>query len=195
MSDSPENSGVPGPPQPLGADGATPANEPDQQTPNETTEGAAAAAPPPPPPATQAAPPPPPADAGPPPPPPVAPAGATPPPPGPPPGGGAGARSDNTLMLVLAYLGPLALIPFLVETEDKEVQWHAKNGLLLFAASIVIGLFIGVLSMIPFVGCITFLLYIPYVLGWMVLTILCIVKATKGERYLIPGLSQYADQF
>ena len=44
-------------------------------------------------------------------------------------------------MIVLSYLGLLALIPLLVEKNDKEVQWHAKHGLVLLVAEIV--LFIG----------------------------------------------------
>ena len=48
--------------------------------------------------------------------------------------------------IVLAYLGPLALIPFLVEKEDQEVQWHAKHGLVLTGAAIVLSLIVGVIS-------------------------------------------------
>ena len=39
--------------------------------------------------------------------------------------------SDRTIMLVLSYLGILALIPLLMKKDDPEVQWHAKNGLAL----------------------------------------------------------------
>ena len=58
-----------------------------------------------------------------------------PPPPGggytppPAPAGGAPASSDRTMMVALSYLWILALIPLLMKKEDKEVQWHAKNGL------------------------------------------------------------------
>ena len=41
-------------------------------------------------------------------------------------------------MLVLAYLGLLALIPLLTEKDDKEVQWHAKHGLVQFFAWIIL---------------------------------------------------------
>src|SRR5207237_342824 len=62
----------------------------------------------------------------------------TPPPPPPPPpaGGGTAPGSDRTLMVVLSYLWILALIPLLTKKDDKEVQWHAKNGLCILGAEI-----------------------------------------------------------
>jgi len=32
-------------------------------------------------------------------------------------------------------------------------------------------------------------------LAWMVVTILSIMKAVKGERFKIPGISDFADKF
>jgi uncharacterized membrane protein len=103
-------------------------------------------------------------------------------------------------MLVLAYLGPLALIPFLLEKEDKEVQWHAKHGLVLLAAEIVlwIALFIveGIGSAIfsP-LGCAFVIINLGLSLALLVLHVACIVKAVQGDRLIIPQVSQYADRF
>ena len=41
-------------------------------------------------------------------------------------------------MIVLSYLWLLALVPLLVEKEDNEVQWHAKHGIVLMVAEIVL---------------------------------------------------------
>ena len=49
-------------------------------------------------------------------------------------------------MIVLAYLGPFALIPFLVEKTDAEVQWHSRHGLVLFGADIVISILLTIIS-------------------------------------------------
>ena len=119
---------------------------------------------------------------------------ATPPPAAPkPPAGG----SDNrNLMIVLAYLWILALIPLLTEKEDRDLQWHAKHGLVLTAVEIIFWVVVGLLNaMSGFVGC---LLMPLYILGWVAilgLHIVCIVKGVKGERVTIPGISQYADRF
>ena len=68
------------------------------------------------------------------PPPPAPPAPPVAPPQPPPPAG-----QRNTGMLVLSYLGLLALIPLVVEKNDKDVQWHAKHGLVLTGLFLVAG--------------------------------------------------------
>ncbi len=96
-------------------------------------------------------------------------------------------------MLILAYLGPFALIPFLVEKEDPEVFWHAKHGLVLFGADIVISILLAIVSAVTGgCGCI---FTIPVWIIVMVVHIVCMVKAVNGQRFLIPGLSDFADKF
>jgi uncharacterized membrane protein len=109
--------------------------------------------------------------------------------------------SDNrSIMIVLSYLGLLALIPLLVEKDDKEVQWHAKHGLVLAAVevAVMIGLMVigGVLGAISGgLGCIFGLLWPVFMLAILVIHILSIVKGLNGQRFLIPGISEYADRF
>ncbi len=116
----------------------------------------------------------------------------------------AGAQSANrTIMIVLSYLWLLALIPLLVEKNDREVQWHAKHGIVLLVAEIVIwiALFIvqTVIGHIPFLGCLMALigLLVGFVLWCAVILVhvVCIVKGVNGQRFIIPYVSQYADQF
>ncbi len=59
------------------------------------------------------------------------------------------ATSPNaSVMIVLAYLWPLAVVPLLVEKNDPEVQWHAKHGIVLMVAEIVVFAAFGVLTSI-----------------------------------------------
>ena len=123
-----------------------------------------------------------------------------PPPPLPPPSaGGPGYVSPNrTIMLVLAYLGILAVIPLVVEKDDQEVQWHAKHGLVLLVADIALLILISVLgSVLSFVdigctGCI--LSWIASVVIFIV-HIMAMMKALNGQRLIIPGLSEFANRF
>ena len=111
-------------------------------------------------------------------------------------------KKDNTLMLVLSYLGILFLIPLLTEKEDPDVQWHAKHGMVLFIAEII--LFIGVGFILLFLGFIPVIKYIARFLGcllWfvmpvgiLVLHIILIMKATKGERMKIPVITDYVSK-
>ena len=120
----------------------------------------------------------------------------TPPPPPtgtPPP---AGSVSPNRgIMLILAYLGIFAVIPFAVEKNDPEVQWHAKHGLVLFVAELILFAILGVLSQIPFLGCIAVFVFPLLGLAILLFHIYLIVKANNGERVLVPGISEYANRF
>ena len=62
------------------------------------------------------------------------------------------ASPNRTVMLVLSYLGILALVPLLVEKEDSEVQWHAKHGLIMLGSWIVLFVALGMLCFLPGIG-------------------------------------------
>lgn len=117
----------------------------------------------------------------------------TPPPPPATPGG---ASANRGLMLVLAYLGPLAVIPLVTEKEDSEVQWHAKHGLVLFVAELVICVALFILfHVIPFMVCLGVFFLPIFWLAVLVVHIICIIKANNGQRFKLPVLSDYADRF
>lgn len=106
--------------------------------------------------------------------------------------------SDNDnrgIMIVLSYLWILALVPFLVETEDQEIRWHAKHGLVLLGAEIILFIVLSVLMSVPLLGCIIIPIWLVISLGVLILHIVCIVKGIQGQRFLIPQLSQFADKF
>ncbi|HET9228446.1 MAG TPA: hypothetical protein VFR31_17350, partial [Thermoanaerobaculia bacterium] len=94
--------------------------------------------------------------------------------------------------------GLLAVIPLLVEKEDKEVQWHAKHGLVLFFVWIIIGFALGLLGgMMSFVdmgcgGCI-----MQWILGIVILVVhvMAIIKGLNGQRLIIPGVSDFVNRF
>jgi uncharacterized membrane protein len=129
-----------------------------------------------------------------PPPPPTSPPPQGPPPPSPPAAGGA--SSNRNLMIALAYLWILAVVPLVVEKEDQEVQWHAKHGLVLFGVEIILYIVFGmILSVIPFVGCISLPIVMLVGVAFLVIRILCIVKGINGERFLVPGISDLVQKF
>lgn len=122
------------------------------------------------------------------------PTSATPPPP--PASSGAGESSNRGLMIALSYLWLLALIPLLVEKEDGEVQWHAKHGLTLLVAEVVLWIVFAILSMaLGPLACVLAIVQMVLFIAIVVVHIICIVKGVNGDRFLVPGISQYADRF
>ncbi|MDH3746104.1 MAG: hypothetical protein OES47_13480 [Acidobacteriota bacterium] len=121
----------------------------------------------------------------------------TPPPPPEEPSSGSGGQSSNRgLMVALSYLWLLALVPLLVEKDDAEVQWHAKHGIVLMVAEIGLWIVFALLSMVlgP-LACALAIFQLLIFLAILVVHVICIVKGVNGERFLLPGISQYADRF
>ena len=125
----------------------------------------------------------------------------TPPPPPPPGGGYTGGPSagggDRTIWLVLSYLGILSLIPFFGKKDDPEVRWHAKNGVALFGAEVVVWVVLFIVGIVLRNSCSSAIL-IPINcvvwIGFLVISIICIVKAVGGQRYRIPIITDYAEK-
>ena len=90
-------------------------------------------------------------------------------------------------MIVLAYLWPLALVPLLVEKNDPDVQWHAKHGLVLMIAELI--LIFGYIMMTSIVSLATLglgcVLSLFLVFGWVAILALHVVAILKGvsKRY------------
>jgi uncharacterized membrane protein len=110
-----------------------------------------------------------------------------------------GPSPNRGVMIVLAYLWPLALVPLVLEKQDPEVQWHAKHGLVLMIAELILLFgYIMITSIVSLatlgLGCV---LSIFLVFGWvgvLALHVVAILKGVNGGRLIIPGLSDYADR-
>jgi uncharacterized membrane protein len=115
--------------------------------------------------------------------------------PPPPPAGGAAGGNRDTAMLILSYLWFLSIIPLVVKKEDPEVQWHAKNGLVFAIAYTAIEVIFFIIGhFFPLIGCLVSLIPCLIACGYLVVMILGIVKATSGQRFRLPILSDYADK-
>jgi uncharacterized membrane protein len=108
--------------------------------------------------------------------------------------------SNRNIMIVLSYLWLLALVPLLVEKQDREVQWHAKHGIVLMVAEIVLWILVTIITtLIGFVsvalGCVVSLLTFGLWIAILVVHVMAIIKGINGGRFLIPGVSEYANRF
>lgn len=107
----------------------------------------------------------------------------------------AGSSPTRPWLLVLAYLALLGFIPLLAARHDREVRWHARNGLLLFAAVVSTGVaatLIGIL--VPSLSCLYAVAMLIVSLLYVLVVILAVVKALEGERLMIPWISVHASR-
>jgi hypothetical protein len=110
------------------------------------------------------------------------------------------ASPNRGVMILLAYLWPLAIVPLVVEKQDAEVQWHARHGLVLMAAELVLlfalSFLTGMASMAMLgLGCALSLFAVLVWTAIVIVHIIAILKGLAGTRLIIPGVSTYADRF
>jgi uncharacterized membrane protein len=103
-------------------------------------------------------------------------------------------------MIVLAYLGPLAAVPLLLDKGDAEVQWHARNGIVLMLAELaLLFAYLALSILLTFarfgLGLVMILLLVCGWIGVLALHILAIIKGINGDRLVVPGVSDYASRF
>jgi uncharacterized membrane protein len=98
-------------------------------------------------------------------------------------------------MIILSYIGPLGIIPLLTEKNDRELQWHAKNGLAIFVAEVIVGILLSIVTMfIPDFGCSGCILNLVLFVAVVVIAVLGITKGLKGERFILPVVSDFANR-
>lgn len=93
--------------------------------------------------------------------------------------------SDEKLMAALAYLGFLVFIPLLTRKGDPYVQFHVKQGLVIFLGEVIAVIAVQWLSAI---GNIFFVLL-------LIASVVGLFQSLQGRRFKIPGIGQIADSF
>ncbi len=91
----------------------------------------------------------------------------------------------------LAYVTIIPAIIFLIiepYNRDSFVRFHSWQSIFLGIAGFAVDM---VLSFIPIVGWIILPLAI---LGFLVIWVICLVKAVKGERFKLPLIGNFAEQ-
>lgn len=116
--------------------------------------------------------------------------------------------ADNKIMAILAYCGPLVLVPIFAAPKSKFARYHSNQGLLLLIAEVAYGIIQGILTAIlgmlfpwsweygwigghgPVYDIITTILGILWI-AWGILAILGIVNAVQGKLKELPIIGKF----
>jgi len=106
---------------------------------------------------------------------------------------------NRGVMIVLAYLWVLALVPLLVEKNDPGVQWHAKHGIVLMIAELILWVALVMVTSIVSLatlglGCVLSLFAVFAWVAVLALHVVAIVKGINGDRLIVPGVSDYVSR-
>lgn len=110
-----------------------------------------------------------------------------------------GPSPNRGVMIVLAYLWPLALVPLLLEKQDAELHWHARHGIVLMIAELILLFaYVTLTSLVSMatlgLGCVLSLFLVFGWVGILALHVVAILKGVNGGRLIVPGISDYANR-
>lgn len=88
--------------------------------------------------------------------------------------------NDSKLFAALSYLWLLSVVMLILKKDDEFVRFHAKQGTVIFVASII-------LWFIPIIG---WLMQIAVLIG----VVIGFLKAYSGERFKMPVIGDLADK-
>ena len=98
-------------------------------------------------------------------------------------------------MSILAYFGPLVLIPILEANESPFARYHSNQGLLLCIACIIYGIAYSILSgvILAISWCLYFVVSIIGLIGFVfaVLAVIGILNAVNGRAKELPLIGKY----
>jgi len=101
---------------------------------------------------------------------------------------------DNKVMAILAYLGPLVLIPLLSCRESPFARFHTYQGLVLFFAEAIYGVVYGMVSwlLLSIAWQLRFLLWVwgAGSIAFLLFAIIGILSASRGEMRPLPLIGQ-----
>jgi len=100
---------------------------------------------------------------------------------------------DNKVMAILAYLGPLVLVPILAAKDSPFARYHANQGLILCIGWVACWIALTFLQAIfPWsLWAIFSLLWGALGLGTLVFAVLGIINAANGEMKELPLIGKF----
>jgi uncharacterized membrane protein len=106
---------------------------------------------------------------------------------------------EDRVLLIFSYMGPLSIVS-LIAARKEFVKWHAKQGLILFLAAVATFLLLRPFHALfyliwGFLGDLFLTVEILVLVGFLIIAILCLVRALEGERFRLPFFSEVADRF
>lgn len=94
---------------------------------------------------------------------------------------------DAKVIAAISYLGVLCLVPLLLKKDDAYAQHHGKQGLVLLICWVAVWM----ISIIPILG---WFIGLFAGIALLILSIVGILKALAGEKWVMPVIGKYADQ-
>ena len=94
--------------------------------------------------------------------------------------------SENRFISAISYLSILFLIPLFCRKNSKFARYHASQGLTLFALQAVLAFLSGILSILPFIGGVCFVICEIGIAFTVALSVIGILSTCMGQAKELP---------
>jgi uncharacterized membrane protein len=99
---------------------------------------------------------------------------------------------EPNLAAALGYIFIIGIVFLVIEKESKFVRFHAMQSVALLVAWLAVWMVLSVFAMIPVLGWLTILLWPIVGVVFLVVWILCLVKAYQAEWFRLPILGDFS---
>jgi uncharacterized membrane protein len=97
----------------------------------------------------------------------------------------------------LAYVTIIPAIIFLVVAPYNQkpfIRFHAWQSIFLALAWIPVWIVLAVVGVVPFLNLIDVILFPVVGIGFIVLWVICLIKAFNGQKFALPLIGKFAEQ-
>ena len=98
---------------------------------------------------------------------------------------------QNKVMGILAYIGILVLVPIFAAKNSKFARFHANQGLVLAIAEVALGIILGILGGIPYIGWLFRIISSLFELVCVLFAVLGIINAANGKAKELPIVGKF----
>ena len=98
---------------------------------------------------------------------------------------------NNKVFAILAYVGPLLLVPLLAAPKSPYARFHANQGIVLFLATVILTFACLILLAVPIVNVIAALAKFLIALASVGLMVVGIVNAASGKLERLPWIGHF----
>ena len=107
-----------------------------------------------------------------------------------------GTGLDQNIAALLSYVvgWVTGIVFYIIEKENNYVRFHAMQSIVVFGAFTVVQIILNILSIIPAIGVLFWIMSILVSVAGFVLWVVLMLKAYQGEMYKVPWAGDYAEK-
>jgi uncharacterized membrane protein len=107
-------------------------------------------------------------------------------------GNNSSSQQDNTMIFaILSYISILFIVGMIADPQNQKLKFHTNQGLVLFITEVILGIASGIISIFPLINILSPLFGFAIWAVSVILSVIGIINASKGEEKQLPIIGKY----